>query len=103
MGQKRARSLYYVRLKPGERFEVERIDSDPGLSRSGEPLPTTEDLARDSLTELRRFVLALRSGKVGFASRLVVQMESDRSGSYDHLARVAEWSTAEPGEGGGDE
>lgn len=103
VGSRRARSLYYVRLKPGARFEVERIDSDPGLSRSGEPLPTTEDLASDSLAELRRFVLALRSGKVGYASRLVVQMQSDQSGPYDHLARVAEWSTAEPGEGGSDE
>ncbi|SIQ83449.1 ATP-dependent helicase/nuclease subunit B [Rhizobium sp. RU20A] len=103
LGSPRVRSLYYVRLKPGERFEVERIDNDPGLSRAGETLPTTEDLARDAVGELRRFVLALRSGKVGFASRLVVQMQGDRSGPYDHLARVAEWSTAEPGEGGGDE
>ncbi len=35
------------------------------------------------------------SGRHGFASRLIVQKERDYGGEYDHLARVAEWATAD--------
>ena len=47
----------------------------------------------DQLVEIRRALL--QSGENGFASRLIVQKERDYGGEYDHLARVAEWSTAE--------
>lgn len=35
------------------------------------------------------------SGRFGFASRLIVQKQRDYGGEYDHLARVAEWATAD--------
>ncbi len=46
---------------------------------------------------------ALRSGERGYVSRLIPAQQNDFGGEYDHLARVAEWSTAESEEAGGDE
>ena len=42
--------------------------------------------------------LHLIEGRFGFASRLIPEKERDYGGEYDHLARVAEWSSAEEGE-----
>jgi ATP-dependent helicase/nuclease subunit B len=61
------------------------------------------DLADDSVEQLTKFVALLRSGEAGFASRLVPFMQSDYGGDYDHLARVAEWATADDEEGEPDE
>ena len=61
------------------------------------------DLADESIEQLTKFVTHLRSGKTGFASRLVPFMQSDYGGDYDHLARVAEWSTADAEEVEADE
>ena len=47
--------------------------------------------------------VALKTGERPFASRLVPASARDFSGEYDHLARVAEWSTADDGEGGDDD
>ena len=61
------------------------------------------ELAEESIEQLTKFVTHLRSGRTGFASRLVPFMQSDYGGDYDHLARVAEWSTADAEEGDADE
>jgi ATP-dependent helicase/nuclease subunit B len=84
--------LLYVRLRPGDRFKSERVNNEAG----GKPdSKSAIDLAEESLEQLTRFVLTLRKGEAGFASRLVPFAQGDFGGEYDHLARVAEWSTAD--------
>ena len=56
------------------------------------------DLAEDALSELSRFVAVLRSGEQGFMSRLIPASARDFGGEFDHLARVAEWASAENSE-----
>ena len=57
---------------------------------------------RIEIEQLTKFVHSLRDGENGFASRLVPEEQQSYGGEYDHLARVAEWSTAEPGDGDDD-
>jgi ATP-dependent helicase/nuclease subunit B len=45
----------------------------------------------------------LQSGGKGFSSRLIPAQQFEFGGDYDHLARVAEWSTAETEEAAADE
>lgn len=92
IGPARPHSLSYVRLKPGRRFAVDRINNENGKSRETK---SAEQLAEESLTELKKLLGALLTGRYGFASRLIVQKERDYGGEYDHLARVAEWATAD--------
>lgn len=101
IGRKEAQSLVYVRLKPGDRFKSEEVNNE-GASRAGVETKSADQLAEESLRELIGLLLALRSGKYGFASRLIVQKERDYGGEYDHLARVAEWATADGDEDGND-
>ena len=56
---------------------------------------TADDLATDSVRELEKLVGVLKSGSKGFISRLMPVKQGDRSGDYDHLARVSEWATAD--------
>ncbi|AQZ49972.1 double-strand break repair protein AddB [Martelella mediterranea] len=95
-----ATSLKYVRLRPGHRFIGEALEK---AETAKEAAITAEELAADALREFTRFVIALKSGERPFASRLVPASARDFSGEYDHLARVAEWSTADDGEGGDDD
>ncbi|PDT40876.1 MULTISPECIES: double-strand break repair protein AddB [Sinorhizobium] len=92
IGPARPDSLRYVRLKPGSRFAVDTVNNENSKSRETK---TAEQLAEESLSELRKLLAALTSGRYGFASRLIVQKERDYGGEYDHLARVAEWATAD--------
>lgn len=82
--------LIYVRLKPGDRFKSEVVNNE--AAKNGK---SASDLAEESVVQLTKFVTLLRTGEVGFASRLVPYMQRDYGGDYDHLARVAEWSTAD--------
>ena len=90
--------LLYVRLKPGERFKAECVNNE--AAKNGK---SALDLAEESIAQLTKFVGVLRSGETGFASRLVPFMQADYGGDYDHLARVAEWATADAEEGDADE
>ncbi|MDO9416832.1 double-strand break repair protein AddB [Pararhizobium sp.] len=99
-GQLKPSSLTYVRLKPGIRFAVETINNENKKTRPDTPSKSASDLAADSLAEFRRLLELLVSGERGFASRLIVQREREYGGEYDHLARVAEWSTADAEEDG---
>ncbi|MBP1885487.1 double-strand break repair protein AddB [Sinorhizobium mexicanum] len=92
-------ALLYVRLKPGNRFSVDPVNNEGGRQKETK---SADQLAEESLTELRKLLAALMSGRHGFVSRLIVQKERDYGGEYDHLARVAEWATAE-GEDDADE
>ena len=90
--------LLYVRLKPGDRFKPECVNNE--AAKNGK---SAIELAEESIEQLTKFVMHLRSGEAGFASRLVPFMQSDHGGDYDHLARVAEWATADAEEGETDE
>mgnify|MGYP000164384280 CR=1 FL=1 len=94
--------LLYVRLRPGDKFQVDKINGDPESSRSKTPPKTTKELAEDATRELTKLLTLLKSGKRGFLSR-VIPDSAATDGDYDHLARTAEWATAEgdaDGEGG---
>ncbi|AFL54407.1 ATP-dependent helicase/nuclease subunit B [Sinorhizobium fredii] len=92
IGPARPHSLRYVRLKPGSRFVVDTVNNENSKSKETK---SADQLAEDSLAELKKLLTGLTSGRYGFASRLIVQKERDYGGEYDHLARVAEWATAE--------
>ncbi|WP_034852591.1 PD-(D/E)XK nuclease family protein, partial [Sinorhizobium sojae] len=92
LGPAKPHSLRYVRLKPGGRFAVDTVNNENSKARDTK---TADQLAEESLAGLRKLLGALLSGRHGFASRLIVQKERDYGGEYDHLARVAEWSTAD--------
>lgn len=91
-GRAEPNALLYVRLKPGSRFSVDPVNNEGGRQKETK---SADQLAEESLIELRKLLAALLSGRHGFASRLIVQKERDYGGEYDHLARVAEWATAE--------
>ncbi|MFB2553002.1 double-strand break repair protein AddB [Ensifer soli] len=97
LGRHVAAELLYVRLKPGERFDVTAVNNE--AKKGGR---SADDLADAALAELRKLLDALLSGRHGFASRLIMQRQRDWGGEYDHLARVAEWSTDDGEEGGDD-
>ena len=101
VGAQRTDNLVYVRLRPGDRFKVDQVNNE--LTGRGDDTKSAADLAHESIGQLIRFVKLLQSGERGYVSRLMPFMESDLGGEYDHLARVAEWSTAEAEEGAGDE
>ncbi|MBN9057095.1 MAG: double-strand break repair protein AddB [Rhizobiales bacterium] len=87
-------NLLYVRLKPGERFKEEQVNNEHSKSANATP-KSAADLAEEALTELEKLLTGLIAGRYGFASRLIPEQERDYGGEYDHLARVAEWSSAE--------
>lgn len=94
-------NLLYVRLRPGHRFKAEAVNNE--LTGRGDNAKSAVDLGEQSIAELVRFVALLQAGEKGFVSRLMPAQQNDFSGEYDHLARVAEWSTAETEEVAGDE
>ncbi|MGV2127728.1 double-strand break repair protein AddB [Agrobacterium vitis] len=89
-------NLIYVRLRPGGRFKADQVNNE--LTGKGDKAKSALDLAHESIAQLTRFVTLLQSGERGYVSRLMPAMMNDFSGDYDHLARVAEWSTAEAAE-----
>ncbi|TCQ99629.1 ATP-dependent helicase/nuclease subunit B [Neorhizobium sp. JUb45] len=95
--------LTYVRLRPGDRFATDTVNNEFAKETAKIQPKSAIDLANESREQLAGFVNLLRSGKAGFSSRLIPMMQSAYDGDYDHLARVAEWSTAEVEEGDGDE
>lgn len=95
-------NLIYVRLRPGARFFPDQVNNEHS-NRSGKKAPKSAiELATESIDQLAKFVRSLRDGENGFASRLVPEEQQSYGGEYDHLARVSEWSTAEPGDGDDD-
>jgi ATP-dependent helicase/nuclease subunit B len=56
-------------------------------------------LAAAAVERLTGLVRTFRRLETGWTSRPRVQFERDRSGPYDHLARVAEWAAGDLGEG----
>jgi ATP-dependent helicase/nuclease subunit B len=95
--------LLYVRLRPGDRFREDKVNNEGSSATAKRQPKSAIDLADESLEQLTRFVIILRNGEAGFASRLVPMAQNDFGGEYDHLARVAEWSTADDEEAEVDE
>ena len=95
-GAREPANLLYVRLKPGERFKAEQVNNEHVKSAGSTPKSAVE-LAEEALAELEKLLTGLIDGRFGFASRLIPEAERDYGGEYDHLARVAEWSSAEDG------
>jgi ATP-dependent helicase/nuclease subunit B len=87
-------NLLYVRLKPGERFKAEQVNNEHAKSAGATPKSAVE-LGEEALAELEKLLTGLIEGRYGFASRLIPEQERAYGGEYDHLARVAEWSSAE--------
>ena len=98
-GLREPANLLYVRLKPGERFKAEQVNNEHAKSANSMPKSAAE-LAEESLANLEKLLTGLIEGRYGFKSRVVPEEERNYGGEYDHLARVAEWSSAEnSGEG----
>jgi ATP-dependent helicase/nuclease subunit B len=95
-------NLLYVRLRPGDRFGVDQVNNELS-ARDKAKAKSAMDLADESIDQLTKFVLLLQSGEQGFVSRLMPAQQNEYGGDYDHLARVAEWSTAETEEVAADE
>ena len=94
--------LIYVRLRPGERFGTDVVNNENAKATAKAVPKSAAELATDSIDQLAKFIKALREGKNGFVSRLIPEEQQSYGGEYDHLARVSEWSTAEPGDGDGE-
>lgn len=88
-------SLCYIRLRPGDGFKVEKVEK-PASDEDGSIAAAC--LGERSLTLMGKLVTHLREGRNGFASRLIPVSARHFGNDYDHLARVAEWSTAETDE-----
>jgi len=101
-GRQTPEDLLYVRLRPGQRFKADVVNNEFS-SRDKTKAKSAMDLAEESIDQLAKFVGMLQSGEKGFSSRLIPAQQFEYGGDYDHLARVAEWSTAEAEEAGGDD
>lgn len=89
--------LIYVRLKPGDRFQAERVNNEDRAATASVTPKSAVELAVDAQAELEKLLQLLLDGKRGFVSRLIPERERDYGGEYDHLARVAEWSSTDAG------
>ncbi len=98
VGPRQTDDLLYVRLRPGHRFSSDVVNNETRKASATVQPKSAMDLAEDALSELSRFVAVLRSGEQGFMSRLIPASARDFGGEFDHLARVAEWASAENSE-----
>lgn len=95
-------NLLYVRLRPGSRFRTDQINNELS-TRDPTKAKSALQLAEESIDQLTKFVLLLKSGERGFSSRLIPAQQYEYGGDYDHLARVSEWATAEAEEEASDD
>lgn len=91
--------LIYVRLRPGSRFTTEVVNGDPENTRAKTQVKSSGALAEEAARELAKLLSLLKSGRRGFLSR-VLPDSARTDGDYDHLARVAEWMSADDQEEG---
>lgn len=100
IGPRTVSGMLYVRLTGKEKI-ADRIDADDADQRGKDEVDNSaEALAERAVREFSGLVEGLRTGRLGFMSRVRPKAQRDFSGDYDHLARVAEWQTANEGEGG---
>ncbi|MDB5523522.1 MAG: addB [Rhizobium sp.] len=96
-------NLTYVRLKPGKNFKAETVNNEKSQRTRPEDRRSSDELAGESMSQLIKLTQALKAGRAGFKSRVAPFRDRDYGGDYDHLARVAEWSSADGDEETGDE
>ena len=96
-------NLTYVRLRPAKNFKIETVNNEKSQRTKPEDRKSAEQLAVESIGQLVKLTEALKTGRAGFKSRVAPFRDRDYGGDYDHLARVAEWSSADGDEEGGDE
>ncbi len=104
VGLRPASALYYIRLNGNEK-SIDRIDDPAGVKPRGDAEALlVETLAARAARELEGLLSDLKSGRRGFMSRVIPEKQRQMDGTYDHLARVAEWQIViDDGEGSGDE
>ncbi len=84
--------LAYVRLRPNGEVHEESILTHARVTR------TAQELSEDAWGRLEKLVAYYEDETRGYLSRALPFRAGDFSGDYDHLARVAEWSTGGDGE-----
>jgi ATP-dependent helicase/nuclease subunit B len=92
-------SLLYVRLKDDDVLPVDRLEGSDKKNKSDETHRSAADLGDLALERLAGLIATLAEGRQGFASRIIPVSARDFGGDYDHLARVAEWSNSDDGDG----
>jgi ATP-dependent helicase/nuclease subunit B len=96
-------NLTYVRLRPGKNFRADTVNNENAQRAKPEERKSADMLATEAISQLIKLTEALKTGRAGFKSRVAPFKDRDYGGDYDHLARVAEWSSADGEEEGGDE
>lgn len=85
-------ALTYYRLSgSGEGGAIARVAEEPPTRDALSPA----ELADKAYERLVRLIGAFRNPETPYPSRPRIQFEAARTGDYDHLARVKEWSTGE--------
>ncbi|MEJ2518404.1 MAG: PD-(D/E)XK nuclease family protein, partial [Methyloceanibacter sp.] len=83
-------SLYFVRLRPRSAFEAEDISLE-----NKRTVMSAEAISEDDYQRLIAHINAYQDSEQGYLSRYAPALEQEMSGTYDHLARVREWSIGE--------
>ncbi len=82
-GKAEPSALEYVRLRPRGEFKRDSVNNK---------VTGAVELSRLKISELEELIAAYRKPEQGYVSRFAVQKSRNKSGDYDHLARVREWS-----------
>lgn len=86
VGRRDAADLLFVRLKSDGAVEPESI------LRHDRKEKTADDLAEEAWRRLEALLAYYADPETGYKSRALPFKEGDTGGTYDHLARVLEWS-----------
>lgn len=86
LGKFEPADLAYIRLKANGEVVPESILEIKGSARSG------PDLAEEAWARLEKLLDHYARLETGYRSRALPFRENDTDGTYDHLARVLEWS-----------
>ena len=96
IGAAKASDLLYVRLKANGDVKPESV---PGAAENKKTMETADQIGERAWMRLCHLIASFNNPDKGYISRQAMLKETD-AGRYDHLARVAEWTSG--GEGGED-
>ncbi len=94
IGPAQPASLSFVRLRPRSAFEAEDISFE-----NNKIVMSAEAISEDAYQRLIAHIIAYQGSEQGYLSRYAPALEQEMSGTYDHLARVREWSIGEDADG----
>ena len=86
IGKPEPNLLGYVRLRPRGKFREDIVNNKDH---------TAVELSKNLMNELEEHVAAYQKSEQGYISRFAVEKSKNITGTYDHLARVSEWSLAD--------